>query len=156
MQGRTFSTPEECGLPWDWCARIVEDEDTGCWLWIGASQSSRGYGAVSLNGRQMNAHRAVWVFINGDLPGSVHVDHLCRVPPCVNPHHMEPVSPRVNTQRGSAAKVHRARHAAKTHCAHGHEYSTDNTRVYTYRGLKFRKCKSCERVRSRARRERDG
>ena len=35
-----------------------------------------------------------------DIPAGLQVDHLCRVRACVNPWHMDLVTPAVNTQRG--------------------------------------------------------
>lgn len=85
------------------------DETTGCHLWLHAKQPF-GHGVVGLtpflNGarRTMLAHRYAFAVARGFLPDDP-LDHLCRTPSCVNPDHLEPVTPRQNVLRGSQAKL---------------------------------------------------
>jgi hypothetical protein len=72
----------------------------GCWLWM-RSLSPDGYGWASLAGRTSQAHRLVYVLINGDPPSGLTLDHLCRVRHCVNPDHLEPVTNAENLRRGN-------------------------------------------------------
>lgn len=39
--------------------------------------------------------------------------------------------------------------ASKTHCPQGHEYTTENTRIYTGRGYVERCCRTCQNARNR-------
>lgn len=48
------------------------------------------------------AHRAVYDEIVGPIPYGLTLDHLCANPPCVNPAHMEPVTPGENRKRGGS------------------------------------------------------
>jgi hypothetical protein len=41
----------------------------------------------------------------GPIPDGLVIDHLCRVHNCVNPEHLEPVTPAENTRRGHLAKL---------------------------------------------------
>jgi hypothetical protein len=41
----------------------------------------------------------------GPVPEGMELDHLCRVHPCVNPEHLEPVTPRENKLRGEGTKL---------------------------------------------------
>lgn len=84
----------------------VEDcgHDTPCWIWQGAD-SGRGYRRYHEGATTKPAHRAIYEKRNGPIPDGLHLDHLCRVPACVNPEHLEPVTGQVNTQRGEAAKL---------------------------------------------------
>ena len=84
----------------------VEDRgyETPCWIWRHA-MNWFGYGAVSVGGRQRNAHAAMYEQEVGPIGEGLVLDHLCRVPACVRPSHCEPVPQRVNVQRGAAAKL---------------------------------------------------
>ncbi len=70
----------------------------GCWIWTGAT-GRHGYGGVKVGGRNMVAHRAVYLLIRGEIPAGLVLDHLCNVKRCVNPDHLEPVTQAVNMQR---------------------------------------------------------
>lgn len=79
--------------------RNIEPGDNGCWLWA-RSKSRDGYGWASLNNKTYQAHRLIYVLTKGEVPEGLHLDHLCRVRHCVNPAHLEPVTPRENLRRG--------------------------------------------------------
>ena len=79
--------------------RNMEPGDDGCWLWA-RSKSRDGYGWASLDDKTHQAHRLIYRLLKGDPPEGMHLDHLCRVRHCVNPDHLEPVTPRENLLRG--------------------------------------------------------
>jgi len=111
----------------------------GCWLWT-AGKDRAGYGVFrDESSRQVGAHRWAYLHLVGPVPGGLELDHLCRNPPCCNPAHLEPVTPRENKMRGIGAS---AVNAAKTHCIHGHEFTPANTYV-TPEG--HRSCRTCHR-----------
>ena len=72
--------------------------DTGCWLWI-KSKDHDGYGWVSLNNQTHQAHRLVYSLLRGKPADGLVCDHLCRVRHCVNPDHIELVTPAENVKR---------------------------------------------------------
>jgi hypothetical protein len=89
---------------WRWA-----EEDRGfatpCWIWQLAS-NQLGYGLAGLGGgRQAGAHRVVYEKLRGPIPEGKILDHLCRVPACVNPDHLEPVTNAENAHRGISAKL---------------------------------------------------
>jgi hypothetical protein len=133
----------ECryGGPWPdrlW-KRITVDEATGCWLWTGG-QFLSGYGAVKYQGKTRRAHRVAWEVANErHIPDGLTLDHLCRVKLCINPEHLEPVTMRVNTLRGTSPV---ALNAAKKICPRGHPYLGDNLVVYSG----HRRCRECSRA----------
>ena len=78
-----FATPEEAFL-----ARtepIVGDP--GCIIWTGGTISG-GYGSLSVDGRNVLAHRYAWEQINGPIPDAMEVDHICWERSCVNTDHL--------------------------------------------------------------------
>lgn len=101
------------------------------------------------------AHRLSYIISVGPIPEHLtDIDHLCRVRSCVNPQHLEPVTHRENILRSPivgilTGQISAAREKAKTHCPHGHEYTTKNT--YTRPVSGHRVCRACSRIRLFAR-----
>ena len=77
----------------------VEQTD-GCWMWRAARGGTGGpvYGLFR-DGRMVYAHRWAYEYAIGPIPEGYQIDHLCRVPLCVNPAHLEAVTPSENTIR---------------------------------------------------------
>ena len=103
-----------------------------CWLWL-AYVNHGGYGRFRVGSmtdgtrRTVNAHRWAYEHLVGPIPEGLDLDHLCRVPGCVNPEHLEPVTHRENVARGFVA-----RGAAAQHGTPG---------MYTHAGCRCRPCK---------------
>jgi hypothetical protein len=47
----------------------------------------------------------MWEQVNGPIPEGLQLDHLCSVPSCVNPDHLEPVTPAENARRSRSTKL---------------------------------------------------
>jgi len=74
----------------------VEKNSSGCWLWT-AYVMPNGYGIFfALN--EMYAHRVSYKLFKGEIPEGFHVDHKCHVRNCVNPNHLQSVTPSENGQ----------------------------------------------------------
>lgn len=112
-------------------------DPSGCLLWTGA-KSTGGYAVIRINGRLRYAHRLMYEMFAGPVPEGLQLDHLCRVHHCANPAHLEPVTSRENSLRGTGIP---ARNAAKTHCPAKHPYDEANT----YRRHGRRYCRTCLR-----------
>lgn len=78
------------------------DKTSGCWLWT-AGVTSRGYGKMSMGGRQQYAHRLAWYFTHGLLDANLVVDHKCHNTLCVNPDHLQLVTTSQNMQNRAGA-----------------------------------------------------
>lgn len=126
------------GLPDRFWAKVDKQDPSGCWVWTAGTSDGYGWYLISRKVGAMRAHRVAYIDRFGEIPKPLVLDHLCRNRGCVNPDHMEVVTIRENTMRGNGAG---ARHARKTHCSHGHEFTVENTRI-TKHG--HRVCKQCE------------
>ena len=119
-------------------SHVSPEPNSGCWLWMGAD-AGNGYGAFCEGGKVEGAHRVSYRLHCGPIPDGLVIDHLCRVPFCVNPQHLEPVSHGENSRRGIVGWHQRV----KTHCPSGHGYTKENTLLY--RGRRY--CRACRRER---------
>lgn len=125
----------------------VDDLDA-CWVWQG-SLNSQGHSSFWFgHGELGGGHRFAYETLVGSVPPGMHLDHVChsrdltcsggapcRHRRCVNPDHLEPVSPKENTRRGRG-------HGSETHCPKGHPYDERNT-GYDHKG---RRCRACGRL----------
>lgn len=123
--------------------QIDKDGLGGCWLWTGFVHK-HGYGALTTrltSGGSKLAHRASYELHHGAIPDGLQIDHLCHVRHCVNPDHLEAVTPKVNTERGLHGEM-------RTRCKYGHELTPENT-VYDEK-RNCRRCRTCSARSQRA------
>lgn len=85
---------------------LVEDRGykSPCWIWQ-LTIDRCGYGKTSIKSTSRHAHRVYYERKYGTIPCGLLLDHLCRVRCCVNPDHLEPVTPVENTRRGLTCKI---------------------------------------------------
>ena len=126
--------------------RVNKSGPGGCWIWTGYIHKT-GYGGLAttlplIAGGSRLAHRASYELHRGDIPKGTHLDHLCRVRACVNPEHLEVVTPKVNTERGLHGVL-------RTHCKYGHELTPENT--WYEEKTNCRRCLRCAKANSRRR-----
>lgn len=94
-----------------------------CWLWT--AMTYRGYGRFQIGRKAMQSHRVGYELVRGPIPAGLELDHLCREHACVNPAHLEAVTHQENVARGNVGRANRR----KTHCAHRHPFTPENTYV---------------------------
>jgi len=113
------------------------DQPTRCWMWQGRTDA-QNYGVLSVGRFRMSAHRYAYRLHLGRTPWSV-VDHLChsysrdcRGGPlcphrlCVNPEHLEVVTPGENARRAPGNRVYSAAPPKVfSRCRYGHPWSLD-------------------------------
>lgn len=107
---------------------------TGCWNWL-AAKSQDGYSYFYDGHKNMRGHQFSYLIYRGLIPDGMQIDHLCKNRGCVNPDHLESVTPKVNSERARGSW---------THCSHGHPIDGYNVKTGK------RVCTTCNRLRSAA------
>lgn len=113
----------------------------GCHLWTGKVDKRDGRALIWRGKHPYAAAIAVYELEVGPVPvdsdgNKLPIDHLCRRPPCVAPHHFEPVTKDENEKRKSWR--YRAR---RTRCPRGHDLKL--LAIVTPEG--GRVCRQCNR-----------
>ena len=125
-------------------SRVNTTDPDGCWEYMG-ERDRKGYGRFSIQrqGKRFRwaAHRLSVQLERGPIPEGLEVDHVCNNPPCVNPAHLELVTPKEHLERSVSRRAS---------CRRGHAYTTENTYVDP-QGK--RRCNTCRRDTQRHRRK---
>ena len=135
LAGRPDAPVREC--PLERFIVKVEFTESGCWLWRGAISGTTGYAQFhDKAGRRVGGHRWIYTALVGPIPQGYVIDHTCRVPACVNPDHLEPVTHRTNCLRGESPYVVAF---LKNECPVGHLMIAPYIRPDTGK----RRCRTC-------------
>ena len=82
------------------------ENEQACWVWKG-KRDRWGYGRLNtwVKGRTktLMAHITMWRLLIGPVPEGMELDHLCHNEACINPDHLEPVTPKENCRRRDEA-----------------------------------------------------
>lgn len=105
---------------WD---KIRVFRPTGCWEWT-ACISPKGYGQLTFQGKNWQAHRLVFTELVRDIPDGLVLDHLCDNRCCVNPGHFDVVTSQHNTFCGWSASAMQQRFPW---CRLGHPFNAEDS-----------------------------
>lgn len=108
--------------------RIKKNKKTGCWRWLG--ENNKRYGTMYLGKKHVYAHRFSYEIYRAKIPEGFQIDHLCRNTFCVNPKHLEAVTPRTNVFR-SSGKLFKPKELFLVQC------------VCDKKNIQTKKCKKC-------------
>lgn len=143
---------------------VDKDHESGCWLWT-AGLTTAGYGQFNASEggvrRTVRAHTFAWEILRGPR-GDLQLDHVCHSRStcdagndcihrrCLNPDHLELVTPAENARRAAANNraAQRQKWAERTHCKQGHPWTPENLTLYVEaaRGITRARCKTCNRA----------
>jgi hypothetical protein len=102
------------------CKQIIL-EDEPCWL-FNTYVEKTGYTRFEFEGKRRQSHIYSWIaFYGTEVPEGLILDHLCLDKTCVNPRHLQPVTPTENDRR---ARFHYQQR--KETCKNGHEFKDPN------------------------------
>jgi hypothetical protein len=118
----------------DWPVEV--DSAFGCWRWTGRRDRRDGRALIWRGQSPIVAYRAVYEAERGPIGEGLVLEHWCRRPDCVAPHHLEPVTQSENEKR----KFYRYRARMKT-CPRGHDLTVN--RGITPEGGQV--CRQCNR-----------
>lgn len=108
--------------------------DSPCWISTYAPVNTDGHTRIYDGRRQRLCHVVTYEAVHGPVPDGLELDHLCRVPACCNPEHLEAVTHRENFLRGNAPNAITFR---TNICQRGH--SMDDA----YVNADGRRCRTC-------------
>lgn len=71
-------------------------QKNGCLKW--KISLANGYGRFGVNKKRILAHRFAYMWFVGSIPDGSVINHKCRNKSCVEPSHLEAISPSTNTR----------------------------------------------------------
>lgn len=74
-------------LLWKIAGQVVVT-DSGCWEWLAATKTAKGYGKIGHSNKDWLVHRLVYNLCVGHVPPTLLICHRCDNPPCCNPAHL--------------------------------------------------------------------
>lgn len=122
-----------------------------CLEWLGNyfKRPGRGftYPFMYFKGKAWRGNRLVLFLFSGSIPDGLWALHICDNMKCVNPKHLYWGTSAQNVK--DTYDRSRAYNQKITHCAHGHEFNSENTFIRKRgRGRTSRSCRICQHKRN--------
>jgi hypothetical protein len=126
----------------------TEWQSVPCKEWTG-TRTPDGYGRLHVGGRKFEknllVHRVTWEAEYGPIPDGMCICHHCDNRACYEVKHLF-LGTQADNVRDMDAKGRRVTgNSLKTHCVHGHEFTTENTYIQIRGGRTHRLCRECRR-----------
>jgi len=118
--------------------RKVDKKDTGCWEWKGF-KNENGYPRMRLRYKYVYAHRFSCLALKDVDPTGFQVHHICENIVCVNPEHLEALTPREHIAKTPRSIGFIA--ISTDYCSNGHKLTEDNLQIWK----NGRHCKQCKK-----------
>ena len=112
--------------------KVVVDPETQCWLKFPHNHAQ--YAKIAWQGQNLGVHRLTYRLFVGPIEAHLVIDHLCRRPCCINPAHLEMVTPQENARRGEGFN--------SESCAKGHPMTGYNVGLYPNGDRYCRECRT--------------
>jgi len=93
--------------------QVIKLGKNDCWIWDGVI-GTHERGVFTVNGQQMPAYRYVYIITRGFIRKGFHVHHTCQNGHCVNPNHLQALSPEDHRDRHMVLKINKLIEAKKT------------------------------------------
>lgn len=159
QDSRTYRQRMERRMKQDALTRFMSkvQKTDSCWIWTGckAQHKKQIRGSFYLNGRNLNAHRAAWILLRGDIPEGLCVCHTCDNAICVNPEHLflgtQLDNMRDCAQKGRIVSVSKR----QSHCNRGHALVDSNRTNVSSKMRRSGQCRECFLMQQRKRYWRD-
>jgi len=113
-------------------------KDGDCIIWSGHKDKD-GYGIITFRRGTRKAHRVALFLVGIAIPEGLVVNHSCRRRDCVNPQHLNCLSPSENSKKDSASMGYI--NSQKRFCKQGHPFDKFYGRQ--------RYCSICENAKSK-------
>jgi hypothetical protein len=79
--------------------KVIPEPNSGCWLWLESTPTSRNYGRMRWGTKKTLSHRVAYELYVGPIPEGFDIDHKCKQHTCCNPDHLEAVTHAENMRR---------------------------------------------------------